>query len=147
MPRAVLSDTGVLGALTHPKTYREARTWLQRLLEAGSLVFIPEIADDELRRELLCRDDEEGIRRLNDLKNNLGYICITTDAMLWAAALWAQARRGGYPAAGDLALDGDVILAAQARQVEQEGFEIVVATTNVGHLERFVAARKWQDLT
>jgi predicted nucleic acid-binding protein len=147
MPRAVLSDTGVLGALTHPKTYREARTWLQRLIEAGSLVFVPEIADYELRRELLRRNDAEGIRRLNDLKSTLGYVCITTDAILWAADLWAQARRGGYPTAGDQALDGDVILAAQARQVEQEGFEVVVATTNVGHLERFVAAREWQDLT
>jgi hypothetical protein len=44
-------------------------------------------------------------------------------------------------------LDGDVILTAQARQVEQEGFKVVVATTNVGHLERFVTARRWQDLT
>lgn len=44
------------------------------------------------------------------------------------------------------ALDGDVILAAQALLVANEGNEVIIATTNVGHLSRFVDAREWQDI-
>jgi len=44
------------------------------------------------------------------------------------------------------ALDGDVILAAQARMIEREGYEVIVATMNVRHLSRFVMAREWRDI-
>jgi predicted nucleic acid-binding protein len=146
MRKAVVLDTGVLGALTHPKTHRTALAWLQRLVNAGVAVFIPEIADYEQRRELIRMQSSEGIRRLDALKSAFGYAQITTDVMLLAAELWAQARLGGYQTAHDKALDGDVILAAQARQVERAGFTVVVATTNVGHLSRFVDAQDWQSL-
>jgi hypothetical protein len=63
--------------------------------------------------------------------------------MRWAAELWAQARQGGYPTAPDPALDGDVILAAQALSL---GVPVVVATANVAHLSRFVPADVWQNI-
>jgi hypothetical protein len=67
--------------------------------------------------------------------------------MLLAAELWAQARRQGQPTAPDLALDADVILAAQARLLAQQQPEpVVIATTNVGHLARFAPARLWRDI-
>jgi predicted nucleic acid-binding protein len=144
--RALLLDTGVLGALTHPRTHRDAQAWLRRITEAGHSVFIPEIADYELRRELIRMQRDEGIRRLNDLKAAAGYFRISTEAMLAAAELWAQARRGGCPTAHEKALDGDVILVAQAREVEAAGFEVVIATTNAGQLARFIDARLWRDL-
>ena len=62
--------------------------------------------------------------------------------MLRAAELWAQARQQGYPTADPQALDGDVILAAQALTLHG-----IVATDNVGHLARFVDARPWQEIT
>jgi hypothetical protein len=71
---------------------------------------------------------------------------ITTEAMLQAAAYWAEARRQGRPTADGHALDGDVILAAQARTLAREGHEVVVATTNVAHLSRFVDARLWEEI-
>jgi hypothetical protein len=37
-----------------------------------------------------------------------------------------------------------VILAAQATLVVDEGNEVIVATTNVGHLSQFVDAREWR---
>jgi hypothetical protein len=49
------------------------------------------------------------------------------------------------PTAGDHALDGDVILAAQVA-VSAGDQDPVIATTNVKHLERFVAARLWRDI-
>ncbi|NEQ67432.1 MAG: hypothetical protein F6K21_18370 [Symploca sp. SIO2D2] len=64
--------------------------------------------------------------------------------MLKAAELWAQARNTGRPTADPKALDGDVILAAQAILVAEEGNEVIVATTNVGHLSQFIDAREWR---
>ena len=47
----------------------------------------------------------------------------------------------------DAALDGDVILAAQALlATEESGERIVVATANVRHLGQFVDARPWQEI-
>jgi hypothetical protein len=45
-----------------------------------------------------------------------------------------------------LALDGDVILAAQAMSVMDEGNEVIVATTNVRHLYQFIDAREWRKI-
>jgi hypothetical protein len=52
---------------------------------------IPEIADYEVRRELLRARREVGIRRLDQLKEALTYLPITTAVMLRAAQLWAEA--------------------------------------------------------
>jgi len=57
------------------------------------------------------------VRRLDQLKAVLTYLPLTTPMMLEAAHLWAQARQRGQSVADPKELDGDVILAAQARQV------------------------------
>lgn len=105
-------------------------------------MFVPEIADYEVRRELLRANKAKGVARLNIIKSSVGYLPITTSVMLRAAELWAQARRSGMPTADPKALDCDVILAAQALEVSG-----IVATENVGHLSRFVDARPWRDIT
>jgi predicted nucleic acid-binding protein len=146
----VLLDTGLLGLITHPQASEEARQcaqWLVSLSLKGFDVKVPEIADYEIRRELLRMNKANSIRRLNDLKNVLGYIPLTTQTMLVAAEFWAQARKQGKPTADDKALDGDVILAAQASVIASTGSDTVVATTNVGHLSRFVNAKIWQDIS
>jgi hypothetical protein len=66
--------------------------------------------------------------------------------MRQAAQLWAEARNAGLPTASDAALDGDVILAAQVVTAVHDGHDTVVATTNVKHLKRFVAARLWREI-
>jgi len=66
--------------------------------------------------------------------------------MLKAAELWAETRNRHRPTADDKALDGDVILAAQAILVADQEKQVVVATTNVGHLEWFIKAREWKDI-
>ena len=58
---------------------------------------------------------------------------MSTEALRAAARLWARLRIQGRPGAPDRALDGDVILAAQAKEVDG-----VVLTTNVRHLEGLV---------
>lgn len=150
MARIVLLDTGPLGLVTHPNaatTNAEAAGWLRELVTAGVAVRVPEICDYELLRELLRAGKTRSVAVLDRYKATLGYVPITTEAMLRAAAFWSDVRRHGKPTAPDLALDADAILAGQAATLSVGGEdEAVVATTNVGHLSRFVAAEEWQKV-
>jgi predicted nucleic acid-binding protein len=145
MADAVLLDAGPLGMLAHPRPNPDITAWLQRLSGAGSQVYVAEIADYEVRREFVRAGMLKSIRRLDRMKLSLGYVPITTGVMLLAADLWAQARLQGTPTAVDAALDGDVILAAQAMLLAQRGDSVTIATENVGHLGQFTAVRSWND--
>lgn len=143
-------DAGPLGLVTHPRVEqnREAALWMRGLLAAGVSVRVPEIADYEVRRELLRAGRTGGVARLDRLSEEVGYLPLTTEALRLAARFWADARRQGRPTASDESLDADVILAAQAVVLaEEEGAEnAVVATTNPRHLSRFVEARNWREI-
>jgi predicted nucleic acid-binding protein len=135
--------------LVHPTETgepRECKAWLKQLDVRGFVVYVPEIADYELRRELLRMKSAASIKRLDELKTRLRYAPITTEAMLKAAELWAAARSAGRPTADEKALDVDAILAAQSIQLSQAGERPTVAATNVGHLSQFVDARSWRDI-
>jgi hypothetical protein len=114
---------------------------------AGVRVFVPEIADYEVRRKLIHIKAAAGIRRLDHVKVTLDYAPLTTDVMLLAADLWAAARSAGLPTAGPEALDGDCILAAQALWAAGSAGTVTIATDNVAHLSRFVDARLWETIT
>jgi len=145
---AVVLDTGPLGMVTHRGGVPEVdacKRWLLALAERGIRIGVPEIADYEVRRELLRAGKTRGIERLNALLETFEYLPLSTAVMRDAAALWAEVRRRGQPTADSKALDADVILAAQARTVTAA--EVVIATTNVRHLSRLVDAKLWQDVT
>jgi len=149
MSRLVVLDTSPLGMVTNPKDSsesRECKEWLKGLLEAGVQVAIPAIADYELRRELLRERKIKGIERLDALSQRVGYLDIRGTTLEVAAELWAEARIAGIPTAHDKAIDGDMILTAQARMVIEGGFDAVIATSNVSHLARFGFAKLWQDI-
>ena len=149
MSRLILLDSGPLGMVTNPKAEGiplACQLWLKALLRRGERVAIPEIADYEVRRELLRAGLLRSLHRLDNLKQTLDYIPIRTDTILLAAELWAEAMRIGKPTADAKALDGDVILSAQARLLSSEDVEVIVATTNVAHLERFIRALTWQSI-
>ncbi|MEH2384125.1 MAG: hypothetical protein V7K27_35445 [Nostoc sp.] len=149
MSRLILLDSGPLGMVTNPKAKGiplACQLWLKSLLRRGERVAIPEIADYEVRRELLRAGLLQSLRRLDNLKQTLEYIPIQTDTILLAASLWAQARQTGQPTADPKALDGDVILSSQARLLCDETTEGIIATTNVAHLNRFITALDWQSI-
>lgn len=141
MISVVVLDSGPLGMIAHPRPNRDIIEWLNRLLAAGATVIVAEVIDYEVRRNLLLHGLTASVARLDQLKRSLSYLPLNTDVMLSAAELWADARRQHQPTADPKELDIDVILAAQARQVGG-----VVVTDNVGHLSRFVDARRWQEV-
>lgn len=147
MSRVVLLDAGPLGMASHPRRNPDLDAWLFRLLRARVAIAIPEIADFEVRRELIRANRTTGITRLDELKVGFRYLPITTEIMLRAAAFWAQVRRQGVPTAPDLALDADVILAATAVVQAARGDDAVIATTNPRHLTRLAPAQLWHEIT
>ncbi|MBC8181671.1 PIN domain-containing protein [candidate division KSB1 bacterium] len=142
MISSVMLDSGPLGRIAYPRPNPAIASWFMNLLEANVTVIIPEISDYEVRRSLLLEGLSKSISRLDQLKETLTYLPLSTNIMLKAAELWAQARRQGRPTADLQALDGDVILAAQALQVNA-----IVATENVGHLSLFVKAMNWEQIS
>ena len=146
MAKEIMLDTGPLGMITHPRPNPAIVDWFKQLLQAGVSFLIPEIADYEVRRELLRAGRHKGVERLDQLKDATSYVPLRTAAVLRAAEFWAKARNEGYPTADDKALDGDVILAAQAVIASDSGTTVVIATTNVGHLVRFADARRWNEI-
>jgi predicted nucleic acid-binding protein len=112
------------------------------------VIVVPEIADYEVRRELLRLDRTASVRRLDLLRQTQGFVFapVTTEVWLAAAGLWAEIRKTGQPMADRHALDADVILAATLLVRHANIDDAVVATDNVGHLTRFVPAARWQDI-
>ncbi|MGB3311515.1 MAG: hypothetical protein WBG32_14430 [Nodosilinea sp.] len=148
MSRVIVLDTGPIGLITNPKLSEQSvacNRWLQAHLRAGNRIFLPEIADYEVRRELLRANKLKGLNRLDNLASAIEYMPLTTAAMHQAAQLWAQARQQGQPTAGDKTIDGDMILVAQTMSLDAQN--VVIATTNVGHLSRFIAADEWQNIS
>jgi len=140
----IFLDAGPLGLVSNPKLSREGvacSRWLHSLLASGLRVIVPEIADYEIRRELLRANKLDGLAQLDAISEMLEYLPINTTAMRQAAALWGQARQQGQPTANDKTIDADMILCAQARTLNVTDF--VIATTNVGHLSRWVPADLW----
>jgi predicted nucleic acid-binding protein len=148
--RFVFLDTGPLGLVSHPRATPDAvrcRQWVVNLTALGVRVFVPEVCDYELRRELIRAGKAEGLRRLDQVQATLDYAPMTTDVMRRAAELWAEARNRGQPTAPPEALDGDCILAALALASAGPGDVVTVATDNVGHLAQFVDAQRWETIT
>jgi predicted nucleic acid-binding protein len=147
--QTILLDTGVLGLVTNPQRSPQAiqcLRWVEELVRAEVQVFVPEIADYELRRERLLAQRLRGLARLEALSGWLDYLPLTTKAMHEAARCWARARQQGQPTADDRTIDGDMILVGQALALDLPVAEIMVATTNVRHLVRFVPADLWQNI-
>jgi predicted nucleic acid-binding protein len=145
--RVVLLDAGPLGLVTNPRLSPlsvACTEWLQTLVSRRTRILLPEIADYEIRRELLRASKVKGIERLDALGSLLEYLPLTTAAMRHAASFWAQARQQGQPTAGDKTIDGDMILAGQAAALGE--IDLIIATTNVGHLGRFAPADLWQEI-
>lgn len=150
MSRHILLDSSPLGLLSYPAKTADVvaiTQWSRSCLAAGHRLYVPEVIDYELRRELLRANKTKSIAELDGLKTLFYYLPITTAAMLRAADLWAHSRRLGIPTGDPKKLDIDVILSAQALTLSVPSAEIIVATSNVVHISRFVPADLWTNIT
>jgi predicted nucleic acid-binding protein len=156
MITVILLDAGPLGFITHPAGGEDARLckdWFEGEIRAGSKLLVPAISDYEIRRELVRAGKGKSLQKLDGLIDQLGYMPLLADTIRTAAELWADARRKGVPTAPEAALDADCLLAAQARTFltlnrshrwvkltrdeRAQGVNVVIATTNAGHLGRY----------
>jgi len=131
-------DTGVLGQICHPRKYQDVRSWFRRAVREHELL-VSEVADYELRRELLRLGSHGSLARLDELTRELRYLPTTTATWRTAARLWAEQRRGGR-VTGD-GLDGDLLIATQA--LEEAA---AVITANKKHFESVVDTCAWNDV-
>jgi predicted nucleic acid-binding protein len=147
MARVVLLDSTPMGLLSHPRSYGEIARWTMGLINKGIVIAHPEIVDYELRRELVRLGKRGSIERLDRLRRELRFLKLESEVLIRAADLWAEARKRGRPTAPDDDLDVDMILAAQAQMLEDQGDVVTVASENTRHLSLFVDARSWQDIS
>ncbi|WP_017294245.1 type II toxin-antitoxin system VapC family toxin [Geminocystis herdmanii] len=151
MNRLIILDSSIVGIITNPKAdnneAQSCKVWFNNLVQKQEIIALTEIVDYEVRRELIRANKHNGIQRLDELKTVLNYLPIITEVMLLAAQLWAETRQKGKPTADSKSLDGDVILASQAKLEELNGNTVIIATRNVKHLSLFVDAREWQNIS
>ena len=156
MPSIIVLDTGPLSNSVVapvrrgkiPTVSEECRDWISACEQAGALLLVPAIAYYEALREIERRDASRQRENLREFVFALPdrFLPLTTFHLEMAARMWSAARRGGYPTASDDALDGDVILAAQALGLGLSSTDYIVATTNVGHLTRYVPCDEWANI-
>ena len=155
---ALVLDTTPPGLLTQRSGHAQGdvcKAWYATMAQAGCRFFVPEIADYELRRELLRTANTAAVARL-DAFNEMDtqrYLPLTTQGVRVAASLWAQARQTGHVTAPPAALDGDVLIAAQAIRLSfHTALPVMIATENARHFAGLnfaaqVSAVLWSDIT
>lgn len=145
MTATFLLDSGPLGLLAHDRPAQRVpiQKWLIKQISSGATVFVSEVADYEVRREL-TRLIQSGqlpvsrLARLDQLAEVFGYLPVSTAMWRRAADLWADARRHGRPTANPAALDADVLIASQAIEIQA-----TVVTSNPTHLGQWTQIQVW----
>jgi predicted nucleic acid-binding protein len=116
----VLLDSGVLGLLCSPlrdisqpeiSEVYQCKKWLESLLARSAYIVTSEISDYEVRRELI-RIKSEGLETLNNLKELVDFLPVSTKVLTKAAEFWAEARQNHIPTADDKNIDADMIISA-----------------------------------
>lgn len=140
-----LLDTGPLGLLAHsrPSAFQPIRTWIVQQKAAGATIYISEVADYEVRRELTRlvlagRIPVSHLQRLDQLATFCPLLPVTTTVWRRAAEYWAEARAQGLPTAHPDSLDADALIAAQANEVTA-----TVVTGNSVHISRWAPVHPW----
>ena len=120
----------------------DLRAVLERRTADGDELAIAAVCDYEARRELLRKGANSQLKRLDELRAYTLFVPFRDAAMRQAAVIWAQLRNTGQPIGHPEALDGDVILAAHAKEYSDH----VVVTENLDHVSRVCNAVHWQAL-
>jgi len=151
----ILLDSGVIGNICNPnpsQMRQQLDNWLFGSIARGAYIASSTICDFEVRRSLKLSEIQgttiTGTPYLDNLNNLIDFIPVDLEITRLAADLWALARRNGIPTAANERLDADLIISATCQSLAQNhpGRAVIVATTNVKHLSRFVTAATWQEI-
>jgi hypothetical protein len=151
----VFLDSGILGLIASPNERTEViacQNWVFGLLAKGVYIVSSDVCDYEIRRSLLLLENQRlnqiSLMRLDRWRESIDFLPLTTSVMQTAAKVWADSKRRGLPTADRENIDADMIIVAQWLLLSEEypGRRIVIATTNVKHLEPFCEAMVWQDI-
>lgn len=144
-----LLDTNIVSKLLLPKhpENQNISMWFVGFLSTQKIkIYLPEIVSYETRRGLHVKKIKEptfkGLERFESFSKYLNFLPINSNVFRIAEELWAKARCQGCPTADDKSLDADVLLAAQAIEIEA-----CVITENVKHLEKYVATSHWENIS
>jgi predicted nucleic acid-binding protein len=151
MKQIIILDSAPLGLLFQKAGIAAAeacRAWAKERMAGGVRIIVPEIVHYEIRRELLRLGKTRALASLEKYARAEPdrFRIVTSRDLELAAELWAESRRRGMPTADDRALDIDVILAAQVRNLGIPMSDLVVATSNSKHLSQFVPSEHWSNL-
>jgi len=156
VPRVIVLDTFPLSSTGKlepppgvvPSTLDRCHRWVRDCVAAGNRVVVPAISYYEALREMERLNATGQIARLRAFCRAVPdrYLSLKDADLELAAKLWGQLRNAGTPTASVDALDGDVLLAAQALSLGVPARELVVATTNVAHLSLFLPADLWTNI-
>ena len=153
MARVIVLDSFPLSTIgksraSSPTITDHCRQWVMNCVAAGNSICVPAITYYETLRELERLNAASQIERLKAFcfSDAARFLTLETAHLERAAKLWAQSRNAGLPTTDPQALDGDVILAAQALSLGISAPGLVVATSNPAHISRFVAADLWTNV-
>jgi hypothetical protein len=98
MSKVVMLDSGPLGLLAQTKTFglaSQCSDWFRSHLAVGNDITVPEIADYEVRRELVRLGLTNGLIKLDSLVTIVGvrFHPLNTRSMRQAEHIGAEARR------------------------------------------------------
>ena len=142
-PTAVVLDSTPLSLLAQKQGHLKGDAcwaWAKRLMTATECtLFIPEVADYEVRRELLRLKNAGAVSRLDELRQTAVFLPLATDAILLAATLWAETRQRGRPTSDAKALDADALITAQVRLLFLEDYALTTAVIATGDIKDMTA--------
>jgi predicted nucleic acid-binding protein len=152
LPFTIFLDAGPLSLITTPKKTPDTLAiaqWVVTMLAVGRRFVVPAIDDYDVLRELIRAGKSRSLAHLDAFHaaSPDRFLSMTDSALLLAAQLWAQSRNAGAPIADPKELNADVMIAAQAIGTGIPRDNFVIATTNLGHLARFIPANLWTQIT
>jgi predicted nucleic acid-binding protein len=133
-------DSGLVIALctTSRVDHEGCERWLVDIVSKGATMVIPDVVDYEVRRGHLLASASSQMARLDLLRKRFNKSAeVTPAAWAKAAEFWAHVRRIGLPTTHLKSLGADAVLAAVAATIGRRSAKVTIATTNVGHLDRF----------
>lgn len=154
----IFLDSIVLGKIAHTKEdgeEKDCRDWYEKLLARGARIITSEICNYEVRRSLILASMEksnvDGLLHLKQLEEEgyIEFLPITKDVSKEAARIWAESQKSGIPMTSPEKIDVDAIICAHWKILtwENPGRQVIVATSNIRHLNNFTAAFNWQAIS